>query len=241
MTFNNNTLSDWFDIYTSPQEFPEIEQTSEQYTRLHRTDCRNDSDAVLDGLKDFPFAGTCTARLNESGSISIEAYHHFFKLSPNGVKYDPQQETMFCIKGLTDDDKPEVVEFPPELADTMTNNGKPTPWLSDFIDVANKVQALTAILPPDEETIAIALTKGLKRPTVLPRKMFGVLPPFLMKCFGFAGGSPSLALESVITEVQKYTKEYLDENGTSKMWQAFYPLMQRLWVVGNDQGTHEVQ
>jgi hypothetical protein len=72
----------------------------------------------LSGLKDFPFAGTCNARFTDGGTAIVEVYHHFFKLSPNGVKYDPDFENMFCIKGISDSDQPKVVEFRPEFADT---------------------------------------------------------------------------------------------------------------------------
>jgi hypothetical protein len=72
----------------------------------------------------FPFAGTCTACFTIGGTAIIEVCHHFFKLSPNGVKYDPDYENMFCIKGLSDGNQPKVVEFAPEFADTLTSNGK---------------------------------------------------------------------------------------------------------------------
>ena len=72
----------------------------------------------------FSFAGTCTARFTDQGTAIIEVYHHFFKLSPNGVKYDPNYETMFCIKGISDGEQPKVMEFAPEFADTLTSNGK---------------------------------------------------------------------------------------------------------------------
>ena len=234
MTFSNSTLRDWLDIYEDPQDIPEIEATSDQYARLHRLDCRNDSDAVLNGLKDFPFAGTCTARFSESGGAIIEAYHHFFKLSPNGVKYDPEDEDMFCIKGVHHGENPTVVEFAPELAETLTSNEKKTPWLSDFIDVANGKQQLGRLRAPDDETINLAVAEGRTRPTVFPRKMFGVIPPFLMKCFGHAG-QPMLTLGSIITEIKKYAAEHLDETGTHTMWQSFYPLMQRLWITEREE------
>ena len=234
MTFSNETLRDWLDIYEHPQEFPEIGATSDEYARLHRLECYKETDAVLSGLKDFPFAGTCTARFSEGGMAIVEVYHHFFKLSPNGVKYDPDFETMYCIKGLVAGEKPKVVEFVPEFADTLTCNEKSTPWLSDFIDVAFKKQTVARLRAPDNETIEEGMTEGLTRPTIFPRKMFGVIPPFLMKCFSFAG-TPSLILKSIIEEIQLYASENLDEPGAYTMWQSFYPLMQRLWIAQREE------
>ena len=230
MTFNSKTLRGWLDIYENPAGVPEVEATSDEYARLHYWECRTDSDAVLGGLKDFPFAGTCTARFNEGGTAIVEVYHHFFKLSPNGVKYDPEYENMFCIRGINNGEQPKVVEFAPELADTLTSNGKTTPWLSDFVAVAKAKKTLNDLKAPDDATIELAFTEGIGRPIVFPRKMFGILPPFLMKCFRHAG-SPSLTLGDVIAEIHKYTTENLDETGAETMWQSFYPLMQRLWIA----------
>ena len=235
MTFNNDTLRDWLNIYENPQELPEIDATSDQYALLHQLECRTDTDAVLSGLKDFPFAGTCTARFTDGGTAIVEVYHHFFKLSPNGVKYDPDYENMFCIKGLCDGDQPKVVEFAPEFADTLTSNGKATPWVTDFIDVANNKQTLASLRAPDDATIEIGHAEGRTCPIVFPRKMFGVLPPFLMKCFGYAAGSPLQTLSGVITEIHKYASENLDESGADTMWRSFYPLLQRLWIAAREE------
>ena len=234
MTFNNATLRDWLDIYENPQEFPEIEATSYQHSLLHRLECYCETDVVLSGLKDFPFAGTCTARFSEGGTAIIEVYHHFFKLSPNGVKYDPDFENMFCIKGIHEGENPKVVEFAPEFAETLTCNGKKTPWVNDFIDVALGTQHLADLRAPDDATIELAATKGRSRPIIFPRKMLGVIPPFLMKCFSFAG-TPLLILGSIIDEIHKYTTEHLQENGRLSMWQSFYPLMQRLWIAEREE------
>ena len=168
MTFNNNTLRDWLDIYENPQEFPEIEATSDQYARLHNLECCTDTDVVLSGLKDFPFAGTCTTRFTAGGTAIVEVYHHFFKLSPNGVKYNPDYKNMFCIKGISDGNQPKVVEFAPKFADTLTSNGKATPWLMDFINVANGKQTLASLRAPDDATIEVGAHRGPHPPNRLP-------------------------------------------------------------------------
>ena len=153
MTFNNDTLRNWLDIYENPQEFPEIEVTSDRYARLHNLECRTNTDAGMSNRKDFSFAGTCTARFTKGGTAIVEVYHHFFKLSPNGVKYDPDYENMFCIKGVSDGDQPKVVEFAHEFADTLPSNGKATPWVKDFINVDNDKQTLASLRAPDDATI----------------------------------------------------------------------------------------
>jgi hypothetical protein len=126
--------------------------TSEEYYRLHRIDLHRKPDDVLNGLKDFPFAGACTVRFGAGGGAIVEVYHQFFKLLPNGVKFDSEFENMYCIWGLSRDnngEKPQVVEFSPELADTIQRSGESasTPMLIDFMKVGTKNGLDTQDLP----------------------------------------------------------------------------------------------
>ena len=41
MTINNATLRNWLEIYEKPQQFPEIEATSDEYPHLHEINLRN--------------------------------------------------------------------------------------------------------------------------------------------------------------------------------------------------------
>jgi hypothetical protein len=240
-TFNNATLRDWLDIYEKPQKFPEIEATSDEYAHLHEIDTRTKSDDVLNGLKDYPFAGACTVRADEEGDVVVEVYHHFFKLLPNGVEFDSQIENMFCIKGISHVDYPKVVEFPSEFVDTMSENSEKTPSLIDFMEVAVEKQTIGDLKAPEdfEKACEEADLMHHPNPEVSPRKMLGIIPPFLMKCFGNKAGKPHSILTSVISEIDKYSTEYLDDNGILAMWGAFYPLLQRLWLASTYDHTEK--
>ena len=119
MTINNASLRDWLDIYEKPQQFPEIEATSDEYAHLHEIDLRKKSDDVLNGLKNYHFAGACTICASEKGEI----YH---QLLPNGMDFDSQIENMFCIKGINHVDNPKVVKFQAECLETMTKDSETT-------------------------------------------------------------------------------------------------------------------
>ena len=93
------------------------------------------------------------------------------------MKYDPDYENMFCIKGVSYGDQPKVVEFAPEFADTLTSNGKATPWVTDFIDVANGKQTLACLLAPDDTTIEVGHTEGRTCPIVFPQKCLAYSHP----------------------------------------------------------------
>jgi hypothetical protein len=103
------------------------------------------ADDVLICLKDFPFAGAC-----------IEVYHQFFKLLPNGVKFDSEFENMYCIRGLlrdNDGNKPQVVEFGPELAETIqrgVDECTTTPMLINFMKVGAKKMETRDLKVPDD-------------------------------------------------------------------------------------------
>jgi hypothetical protein len=252
MTINNSTLRDWLALYEDHhEEFPEIGVTSEEFYRLHRIDSHRNPDDVLSGLKDFPFAGVCTVRFGAGGGAIVEVYHQFFKLLPNGVKFDSEFENMYCIRGLSRDnngEKPQGVEFGPKLADTIQRSGEraSTPTLIDFMKVGAKEMDSVNLKAPDDVTKAHEEANRLKHPapSVQPRKMFGIIPPFLMHCFGNTAGSPLLTLLHLLPEIHAYTAKYLDEEGTLAMWAALYPMLQRLWLAeeeeeaGKDNGRH---
>jgi hypothetical protein len=100
--------------------------------------------------------------------------------------------------------------------------------------VANDKQTLACLRALDDATIKLGLTEGRTCPIAYHRKIFGVLPPFLMKCFIYAS-SPLQTLNGVIAEIHKYASEHLNKKGAKMMWRSFYPLLQRLWIAAREE------
>ena len=88
--------------------------------------------------------------------------------------------------------------------------------MTDFINVANDKQTLASLRALDDATIEEGYSKGRSYPVVFPRKMLGVLPPFLMKRFRNAG-SPLQTLNGVISEIHKYASDQLGKKGAKAM------------------------
>jgi hypothetical protein len=65
-----------------------------------------------------------------------------------------------------------------------------------------------------------------------------------MHCFGNTLGSPLLTLLHLLPEIHAYTAKHLDEEGTTAMWSALYPMLHHLWLAeeeeeaGKDNGRH---
>jgi hypothetical protein len=128
-----------------------------------------------------------------------------------------------------------VVEFGPELAETIQRGGKSasTPMLIYFMKVAAKEMDSIDLKAPDDVIKAHEDANCFKHPTpsVQPRKMFGIIPPFLMHFFGNTAGSPLLTLLDLLPEIHAYTAIHLNEEGTLSMWAALYPMLRRLWLA----------
>jgi hypothetical protein len=144
--------------------------------------------------------------------------------------------------------KAQVVEFGPELAETIERGGESaiTPMLIDFMKVGAKEMNASDLKVLDDVTKAHEEASGFKHPSpsVQPRKMFGIIPPFLMHYFGNTAGSPLLTLLHLLPEIHSYAAKQLDEEGILAMWAALYPMLQRLWLAeeeeeaGKDNGRH---
>jgi hypothetical protein len=102
------------------------------------------------------------------------------KVLPNGVKFDSEFKNMYCIRGLlwdNDGKKPQVVEFRPELAETIQQGveSATTPMLIDFMKVGAKEMDTIDLRVPDDVTKAHEEARRLNHlsPSVQPSKMFG--------------------------------------------------------------------
>jgi hypothetical protein len=87
----------------------------------------------------------CTTLSSKKGTAIVEDVHHFFKLSPNGVKFDSEFKYMFCIAGTTHSKDPNVAEVIPKFAKSLTIKGKQTPILIDFMEIAASLETLESL------------------------------------------------------------------------------------------------
>jgi hypothetical protein len=112
----------------------------------------------------------------------------------------------------------------------MTENSETTPSLIDFMEVAVEKQTIVDLKALEKfakacaKACAQAEMMHHPKPEVSPRKMLGIIPLFLMKCFGNKAGTPHAILISVISKIHMYSTEHLDNKGTLAMWESFYPL-----------------
>ena len=66
--------------------------------------------------------------------------------------------------------------------------------------------------------------------------MIGIIPPFLMRGFGEAAGSPLLILLNTLAGIHQYTKEHFDANETTRMWSDLHTItLQRLWLAEKEE------
>ena len=101
MTITSKAFKTGFDLYEDTQAVPITAETNSVACRLVLEGERNDMSDVMEGLFDYPFAGTFVGFLSLGETdVKIGILHHCFKLIPAGIPFQPDDHAAFGLAGL---------------------------------------------------------------------------------------------------------------------------------------------
>ena len=87
-----------FDLYEDTQALLVTADTNSVTRRLVQDGERDDVGEVMEGLFDYPFAGTFVGFLSQGGTnVKIGILHHCFKLIPAGIPFQPDDHAAFGL------------------------------------------------------------------------------------------------------------------------------------------------
>jgi len=101
MIIASKAFKTWFNLYEDTQAVPITEETNSVECRLIQEGERNNMSDVMEGLFNYPFAGTFVGFLSLGETdVKIGILHHCFKLIPAGIPFQPDDHAAFGLAGL---------------------------------------------------------------------------------------------------------------------------------------------
>jgi len=197
----------------------------------------DDPDKVIEKLLEFPFFGTFMPFVKEGEfKLSVCILHHFFKNSPQGVRFRAGKEEAFAWKGFGPDAM--VIELNPSAFQIIDDMKGRTPTLRDFIQVAGVPEKVDRLDEADESSFTNEniknqeLDNGDPLPFAQLRRCGGVIPPFLIPCF--KSENPRDILHECLAKIRYRVEDDLGGPGEDdglNFWKACFPFLQRLWMM----------